>query len=382
MVVLLPALLLIWPGCTTRPFPVVKLPAVRYGRRGLTMIAFIILTGLAIIGTTRITVDSQVLEELDKTSATVNDFRFYENQFFGLLNLEVHLKGDLRTPAAFRAVEALQAELIEAEDVNGVESYAHWLREVSGKQAEISDSEIYMATQFLAAAGDAFPAHMVNEDFSQGRIRLFLRGAGTQRFLELKALILRHAAEFPEGLSADVSGYAEMAHESTRMVVVTMLRSLVITLAVITLLLSVMYRSWKLGLLALIPNGLPILVALGLTGWLGINLRIGIVMIYSVGIGLAVDDSIHMLSRFRAEQLRSPHLSSREQLLRTLSTTGTALIVTSIILTVGALCYLPATLQSMRDVGLLLTVIVLTALAADLFLLPFLVERAERSAKD
>jgi predicted RND superfamily exporter protein len=105
-------------------------------------------------------------------------------------------------------------------------------------------------------------------------------------------------------------------------------------------------------------------------------------MIYSVGIGLAVDDTIHMLSRYRSEKLRNPQLSPRENLQETLRTTGTALIITSIILVAGALCYLPATLQSMRDVGLLLTAIVLTALFSDLYLLPLLVEHSDQPSED
>jgi predicted RND superfamily exporter protein len=378
IIVLLPTLLLLWPRCAQRPFPVMKLPQVHYGRSALTAAIFAGIFVVAIIGTKRIQVDSFVLEELDQSSRTVKDFRFYESAFFGLLNLELHLIGDLRSPEAFRAVEALEAKIVGQDDVNGAESYTQWIREVVSRQGAISDAEIAAGIGLLGAAGDAFPAHMTNADFSQGRMRFFLRGAGTQRFLALREEIEAEVANFPEGLTAKVTGYAEMAHESTRLVVVTMLKSLCITLGVITLLLSLMYRSWRIGLMALIPNSLPILVALGVTGWLGINLRIGIVMIYSVGIGLAVDDSIHVLSRYRAEKLRSPQLPSRDHLLQTLNTTGTALIVTSIILSIGALCYLPATLQSMRDVGLLLTTIVLSALAADLFLLPLLIERAER----
>lgn len=378
IIVLLPTLLLIWPRCTAQEFPRVKLPHVKYGRGALTTVVFLGVLALAVIGTTRIQVDSFVLEELDKKSQTVEDFRFYESNFMGLLNIELHLIGDMKSPAAFHAVEALEAAITAHEDVNGTESYADWLREAVGQQGEISDAEIAAGIELMGLAGQAFPKHMANTDFDQGRVRFYLRGAGTQRFLELREEIETIVAEFPSEITANVTGYAEMAHESTRLVVVTMLKSLGITLGLITLMLAIMYRNWRIGLIALVPNALPILVALGVTGWLDIKLRIGIVMIFSVGISLAVDDSIHVLTRYRAEKVRNPQDSTRQHLLRTLSTTGTALIVTSVILIIGALCYLPATLQSMRDVGLLLTAIVATALTADLFLFPLLIERADK----
>ena len=382
VIVLLPCLLLIWPRGKARPFPIVDLPVVRYGRPRRTFAVFGLVIVLAIVGLSRIGVDTHVLEELDKDGKVVQDFTFYENHFQGLLNLEVHLRGDLKSMEAFRAIEKLQVGVAQAPDVNSSESYIDWLREIVNQQGEISDEQILLAVIFLSAAGDHLPRHVINPDFDQGRIRFYLRGAGTKRFLEFKETIESEARKFPPGLTAEVSSYAEMAHESTRLVVVTMLQSLIITLVVITVMLSLMYRSWHLGLLAILPNSLPILVALGVTGWLGIHLRIGIVMIYSVGIGLAVDDTIHMLSRYRSEKLRNPQLSPRENLQETLRTTGTALIITSIILVAGALCYLPATLQSMRDVGLLLTAIVLTALFSDLYLLPLLVEHSDQPSED
>ena len=123
---------------------------------------------------------------------------------------------------------------------------------------------------------------------------------------------------------------------------------------------------------------LPILVALGLNGWLGIPLRIGIVMIYSLGLGLAVDDTIHLVTRFFQERKENPGLSNRECLLRSLRVTGKALIVTSLILSVGCLCYLPSEFRSMRDVGTLLNAVIIAALVCDLFLLPHLIERVFR----
>ncbi|MDX1565640.1 MAG: MMPL family transporter, partial [Phycisphaeraceae bacterium] len=105
----------------------------------------------------------------------------------------------------------------------------------------------------------------------------------------------------------------------------------------------------------------------------GIELRIGIVMIYCIGIGLAVDDSIHIFSRYVQLKRQRPEWTPEQRLRRTVRTTGSALLISSVVLTVGSLCYLMADFRSLRELGLLLSAIVVTALVADLYLLPLLI---------
>jgi hypothetical protein len=160
--------------------------------------------------------------------------------------------------------------------------------------------------------------------------------------------------------------------------VVTILRSFLLSLLAISLFVTVIFRSPRIGVVSVLPNVLPILATLGVNGWLGIDLRIGIVMIYAVGLGLAVDDSIHLLTRYKQERAERPELGVREGLLRSLRGTGRALVITSLILLVGGLCYLPSDFQSLKDIGVLLSVLILTALLADLFLLPLLIQWTSR----
>jgi predicted RND superfamily exporter protein len=90
---------------------------------------------------------------------------------------------------------------------------------------------------------------------------------------------------------------------------------------------------------------------------------------------IAVDDTIHLLTRYVQERKRDPGAATRSALLTSLRTSGAALAVTSIILVAGSLCFLPANFQSIHDVGILLSAIVVTALIADLFVLPLMIER-------
>ena len=135
------------------------------------------------------------------------------------------------------------------------------------------------------------------------------------------------------------------------------------------------FRSVKIGLISLAPNVLPLFAALGLSGWAGIDLRIGSALIYCLGLGLAVDNTIHLVTRYLQECRARPHASSRETLIAALHSSGKALITTSLVLAVGTMCHLIGSFQSIRHVGILLFTVIVTALAADLWLLPHLLQR-------
>jgi predicted RND superfamily exporter protein len=371
---LLPVLLDIWPAKegAVRLHRMPKPPRLT-GRS--TVALFTVLIAISLVGAYKVDVDSHWLEELPASDPVVANMTWYEQHFGGLLSLEVKVDGPLDDPAAFRSCEAMQQRLLSEPDVTIVDSYTLWLREAASNQGELSDEQITAGVAVLKLAGPVFPKHVVSQDFRHGRLHFSMGDVGTKRYLELRDMVHEEAKAFPSSVNATVSGYARMAHESGRLVVTTMIRSFAVTLLVIVVFISIIYRSWRLGLIASIPNALPIVFALGVTGWLDIHLRIGIVMIYSVGIGLAVDDCIHLLTRFHQERLGRPEATTRSHLDEALRTTGSTLVLTSLILTLGALCYLPSSFQSMQDVGTLLSVIVVSALAVDVILLPVLIER-------
>ncbi|MEZ5963549.1 MAG: MMPL family transporter [Planctomycetota bacterium] len=371
--VLLPLLLAAWPP-KAREFGLGSAPShLRLAPAWLVLAATAAVVAVASIGAARAEVDSYWLEELPPDAAVCQDLRAFEARFHGWLRLQVQLHGDLTQPDALRALESLQTAVHAEAGVEGYESVTLWLREVLGNPPEVDDAAWRRAAGVLRLAGDAFPRHVVTPDFSTGRIVFFLTDVGSRRVSELQARIATLARSLPPGIEARVAGRLTMAIESVTLVVSTMLESFFLSLAAIATFLVLVFRSLRLGLASLLPNVLPILVAFGLNGWLGIPLRIGIVMIYAVGLGLAVDDSIHLLTSYVQERRAHPRASVRTCVTGALRATARALVVSSAILAAGCLCYLPADFRSIRDVGILLTSIVVTALLADLFLLPHLI---------
>jgi len=373
VIVLTPLLLSLWPlpkqaGARFLSQSV----ALDYGRPRLTLLVFGGLLAFSFVGMTRIVVDSHWLEELPSEEPAVKNFLWYEDQYNGFIGIETELRGRLDSIASFQAMERIQERLAKFRGVKSCESYTQWVREALGQPEQVNEPSLKLGLNLLRLSGARFPRHVLTKGLVRGRLIVRVRELGTRHFMGVIEAIEAEAKALPPGLTMRVGGGARLAHESARLVVTTMLQSMAVSLLAITLFIALSFRSWRIALVSIPPNLLPILVALGLNGWLGIELRIGIVMIYALGIGLAVDDTIHLTTRYMQERLRGG--TSREILLRSLRGTGKALITTSLLLTCAALCYLPSSFKSLRDVGFLLTPIILVALAADLWLMPLLLE--------
>ena len=377
VVTLIPAGLALWP--IKRPVPMrhVRVGWLGYGRPRLTAVVTLALVLLAGLGVSKVTVNSFLLEEFPSDDPVTLDVMWFQEKFSGFLRQEARVTGDLADQEAFAALERLQAAMLAERGVTRVESYTMWVREALGNpDGSLSGVQIRAAVKRLQLVPDAFPRNLLNPGLDQARLVFFTRDIGAQRTLELRA----HMEDLSQGLPASIgltpAGYTFMATEAVQLVVDSMVKSLAISLLVIALFICVIFRSVKIGLVSLAPNVLPLLAALGISGWAGIDLRIGSALIYCLGLGLAVDNTIHLVTRYLQELRTRPDMAAPDALVRALHSSGKALITTSLVLAVGAMCHLVGSFESIRHVGVLLFAVIVAALAADLWLLPHLLQRA------
>jgi len=147
-------------------------------------------------------------------------------------------------------------------------------------------------------------------------------------------------------------------------------QSYAIALVVITFMMILLIGNLKLGLISMIPNLAPIITVLGLMGWLSINLDMFTMLIGSIVIGLAVDDTIHFMYNFKRYYTQTGDL--HEAVENTLLTAGRAMLTTSVVLSIGFFIFMFAAMNNLFYFGLLAGSAVLLALGADLLLAPAL----------
>lgn len=374
VITVIPLLLSIWPTQRKRDHRPLARLSLTYGRPRLTsaLVAFVL--ALSLWGIARMDIQSSWLEELPTNSDVVKDMHWYERHFDGFLKLDVHVHGILDDPAVYHSLRALETYILAEPEVTRVDSYTRWIDEFLGHSNEPSDEQLLGAIELMKLSGAAFPTHIITPDFRRARLRFRGYDVSTRRYLSLMATVTEHAHMLPANVTAEVGGSSRLSVESTTHLVEITLHSLLVSLVLITVLMALLFRSARMALISVLPNALPVLLGLGLAGWLDIPLRLGIIMIFSLGLGLAVDDSIHLITRYRQEQHARPDTPTRQLLHDSLHTSGRALITTSIVLAFGTLCYLPASFKSLEEIGILLTTIIVTALVTNLFVLPHLLE--------
>jgi predicted RND superfamily exporter protein len=175
--------------------------------------------------------------------------------------------------------------------------------------------------------------------------------------------------KFPDA-AITLTGMMALLVKTINNAILSMARSYVIALVVITLLMMVLIGRIRIGLLSMIPNLMPILLMLGVIGATPISMDLFTMMVASIAIGLAVDDTIHFMHNFRRyyEQTGDPQLA----VYKTMHTTGRAMLVTTIVLSIGFFIFLFASMNNLFNFGLLTSFTILMALAADYLVAPAL----------
>ncbi|MFT6501008.1 MAG: putative RND superfamily exporter protein [Crocinitomicaceae bacterium] len=194
-----------------------------------------------------------------------------------------------------------------------------------------------------------------------GNIKITKRNKELEKFLTTRDF---------KGVEYHLTGTSHLVDKNMRSLVQNMLMGLGISILVIALLLGLIFKSFRVVLISLVPNLLPLIVLTGLMGFLGINIKLSTAIIFSIAFGIVVDDTIHLLGKFRHELSKGKSVIYALQ--RAYITTGKAMILTTLILCAGFFLMVFSCFMGTFYLGFLLTVVLVVALIADLTVLPVL----------
>ena len=179
--------------------------------------------------------------------------------------------------------------------------------------------------------------------------------------------------------SVDATGSAFTLLSTVGALLMDMIKSFGFAFLFITLVMIFLLKDLKLGLIAMVPNLMPIVYILGLMGFANIPIDMANLMIASIALGIAVDDTIHFLHHFRVNYDQSGNVE--EAIAHSMAHCGRALVITSIILSLGFFVYLAATMYSMQRFGALIGLTVIFAVLLDLIVTPALLRTFFKNKK-
>lgn len=342
------------------------------------------------IGISMISTNTYLLDDIHHNDPAKVSMRFFEEKFYGTRSFEV---------AVVAAPGKSVSDLDILEDMAKMEDYVR-------SQGRISpflslSSYLKTANRLMRGGNDRFYklpsdqekveeligfAYTSNAAKALGQVmeperrvaRMSARmgDIGTDAFNRLRegldAFVRKecNAANF----SYHLTGNAIIAERNVQVMRGGLLEDIFWSFAMISLVMGLLFRNWRMLIVAIIPNVIPLIVTAGVMGFLGITLRASTSIVFLVAFGIAVDDTIHFLSRFRME-LSEGH--DRERALRNaISGTGKAMLITGIILLSGFMVLLTSDFGATFVVGLFTALTLAVAMASDMLLLPILIRWA------
>ncbi len=210
----------------------------------------------------------------------------------------------------------------------------------------------------------------VDNRFSKARLTLKMPFLDAVKYRPLLAQISQYLSDHFPNTAFRITGMMALFTQILSNTISSMVKSYAVALIIITLLMVLLIGKVRIGLLSMIPNLFPILTTMGIIGWLGLPMDLFTMMVAGIAIGLAVDDTIHFMHNFR----RYYEISGDpvKAVYQTLHTTGRAMLVTSVVLSIGFFIFGFATMKNIVNFGLLTGVTIILALASDYLVAPAL----------
>ena len=211
--------------------------------------------------------------------------------------------------------------------------------------------------------------NLVNTPYSKARVTLKTTWVDANQYSGLLSKIERKIEDmFGKEKSYVVTGLIPIMVKTITFLMEGMLISYLIAAVVITLMMIILLADFRLGLWSMIPNFFPVLVGLGVMGMLDLPLDAMSILVGSIAIGVAVDDTVHFMHNFRRYQYIHQDINLAVE--KTLTSTGRAMLLTTIVLSAGFFIFTLSSMNNLISFGLITGLAIIIALLGDILLAP------------
>ncbi len=357
-------------------------------------ITAVVLLTVSLIGINQIKISGSLIEDMPKKTEFYKDIRFFESEFNGIMPLEIMVdtkrkKGVMKI-ATLKRMNELQ-ELIEetpelSKPISVVElvkyaKQAYYNGNPKYYQLPTSQENSFILSYVKNSSSDvSLLKNFVDSTGQYARITTFMKDIGTDKMERIEENIQNKISKaFPkERYEVTMTGKALVFQKGTKYLVNNLVLSLSLAIFLISLFMAYMFRSFRMIIVSLIPNLLPLLVTAGLMGYLGVPIKPSTILVFSIAFGISVDDTIHFLAKYRQE-LQANNWKIRKSVYAALRETGVSMFYTSIVLFFGFSVFTISSFGGTVALGALVSATLLFAMLANLLLLPSLLLSLERS---
>ncbi|WP_037318906.1 RND family transporter [Salegentibacter sp. Hel_I_6] len=363
-------------------------------RRISIYITSIILLVASIIGIYTIKISGSLLEDMPEEAEFFQDIKFFEEEFDGVMPLEILVdtkrKNGVLKPATLKRMEELENHLAEIPELSQPISITRLVK--YSKQAFYNgDAQYYQLPSsqeqnFIMPYTKGFSSNenlltsYIDSTGRYARITTYMKDVGTDKMEELEEDLWPQINKiFPqERYEISMTGKAFIFQKGTNYLVKNLIISLSLAILLIAIFMAWMFRSFRMIIVSLVPNLLPLLVTAGMMGFLGVPIKPSTILVFSIAFGISVDDTIHFLAKYRQE-LKANNWKIKRSVYAALRETGVSMFYTSIVLFFGFSVFMISSFGGTVALGGLVSATLLFAMLANLLLLPSLLLSLEKN---
>tara|TARA_B100001057_G_scaffold51707_1_gene45931 strand:+ start:1955 stop:4342 length:2388 start_codon:yes stop_codon:yes gene_type:complete len=359
---------------------------VRFKRINVYVISIICLI-MGIIGIYQINISGSIIEDMPKKSEFFKDILFFDDEFNGIVPLEIIVdtrrKGGATRLSTLKRIDKLE------QHINQISELSQPISSVSGvkfiKQAYYNGNPNYyklptsQENSFIARylknvkGSSGLMQNYIDSTAQFNRVTTFMKDIPTERIEEIEEDLVKEIDKIfpPDRYQVKLTGKTLLYLKGTHYLIRNLIISLSLAILLIALFMAYMFRSFKMIVISLIPNLLPLIITAGVMGFSGIPLKPSTILVFSIAFGISVDDTIHFLAKYRQELIANKWKINTAVYVA-LRETAVSMFYTSIVLFFGFAVFMSSNFGGTVALGGLVSVTLLFAMLANLILLPSL----------
>lgn len=365
------------------------LRTVKYHRFSVYMVTVLLLL-VSVFGLTRMRISGSLIEDMPKKTDFFKDITFFEKEFNGVMPLEIMIdtkrpKGVMKL-STLSKMEEFEKEIDEIPELSKPVSIVNVVK--YSKQAYYNGNPEYFELPtaqeqafILSYAKKATKGNKqnllksyVDSTGRYARITAFMRDDNGQAIPAIEERIRKEAEKiFPkERFEVSITGKSLVFQKGTGYLIDNLLSSLLFAFALTGFLMAFLFRSFKMILVSLLPNMLPLLLTAGIMGFLGVPLKPSTILVFGIAFGMSVDDTIRFLAQYREELMRN-NWRIKPAVYATFNDAGLSMFYTSIVLFFGFSVFMLSDFGGTVALGGLVSLTLFCGMLSNLMLLPALV---------
>ncbi len=352
---------------------------------------------LGILGITQITSSGFMVDDIPEEDPIYKDLKFFERNIEGVMPLEVLIDtkrpGKAMSMSTFKLIDKLNDKLKNYSEFSSSISLLNVMK--FAKQSFYNgekdyykiptNQEMNFLLRYAKNSVEGTNLGMTNlNSFMDSteqitRVSMRVKDVGTVKMDSLYTTFKGDVEElFPsDKYDVTITGASVTFFKGTQYLVRNLFSSLALAIFLISVFMATMFKSWRMVVLSLIPNILPLIFTAAIMGFVSIPIKASTILVFSIAFGISVDNTIHFLAKYRLE-LANNNSNIKKAVLAALNETGVSMLYTFVVLFFGFGIYSISQFGGTAALGTLVSLTLLVAVSSNLILLPSLLIGLER----